>query len=914
MTRARLSSGGGGIDRMQPITVNFDGVDYPAYAGDTLASALLANGVWVAAHGIYTGRPRGIVGVGMEEPGAYVQVESGAGEPMVPATTVEAYDGLRAHSLAGKGKLLGLSDSARYDHVHAHCDVLVVGGGIAGRGHALAAARDGERVVLCDATPPGARAVELDALARYPDTRVLARTTVVGAYDHNYFVAHERRTDHLGIAAPDIARQRLWHIRAKRVVFATGSVERPYAFPDNDRPGVMLAGAAAAYVTRYAVLPGSRAVVAGVHDGALEAAVTLVDAGVDVAAVIDVRPLVAGHWVEELRRRGIEVRAGEAICGTEADESGVLAAVRIASVDGNGVVQGPASRVECDLLAVSGGVEPSVALFSQLGGGLAWSVSAAAFVPLAGERDGVECVGAAAGGITEGGGTSAGALFAVRNDDADTADRTFVDLQRDVTLADVERAVRVGMVGAEHVKRYTTIGTGPDQGRTVGTLALGVLAGLTGRSITEMRPTTYRPPLMPIPFALMAGRNRGRLADPERVTAMHPWHVHEGVPFEDVGQWKRLWYAPKPGEDMPTAVRRECRAVRESVGMMDASTLGKIELQGRDVGTFLDQMYTNTFSTLKVGRIRYGVMCHADGMVFDDGTTARLTDDRWLMSTTTGNAAAVLDWLEEWLFTEWPHLDVRCTSVTDHWATVAVAGPRSRDVLAAVAPSLDVSAGGFPFMSVREAEVAGRPARVMRISFSGELAYEVNVPAWYGMALWGALLDAGAPYGITVYGTETMHVLRAEKGFPIVGQDTDGTVTPQDLGMSWAVSKKKSFVGKRSYARADNLRDDRKQLVGLFPEGDQVIEEGAQLVVDPNLPPPVPMAGHVTSSYWSVPLDRPYALALVEGGAARHGEQLYAVHDGHAVPVTVTSPLVYDPDNERRDGAQPSGEMSGAAR
>ncbi|MGH3097362.1 MAG: 2Fe-2S iron-sulfur cluster-binding protein [Streptosporangiales bacterium] len=894
MTGARLPEGGV-IDRGRTLSVRFGGETYPAFTGDTLASALLASGVRTVARGIYTGRPRGVVGISAEESSAYVQVESGVGEPMVPATLVEAHDGLRASPLAGKGRLPAEADTARYDKTYAHCDLLVIGGGAAGCAAAARAGREGARVLLCELGP---RVHDMDSLDR-PETRVLTRTTAVGYYDHGYVTAVERRTDHLGCVPHDVARQRLWHIRAKQVVFATGAHERPYAFPDNDRPGVMLAGAAAAYATEYAVRPGDVAVVAGVHDGALRSAVQLAHAGVRLAAVLDARPEVSGRWVDELAARGIAVRTGYAVCGTDPDDDGAVAAARIAPADASGWVSGAVEIVDCDVVAVSGGLDPAVQLFTQAGGEIAWSGAAAAFLP-AGRSPWGHCVGRAAGSAALDG-SPPGTLFAVRVP-GDGGERTFVDLQRDATLADMERAVRVGMTGTELVKRYTTIGTGSDQGRTSGVLTAGLVAELTGTSLSALGPTTYRPPYLPMSFALLAGRDRGRLYDPERVTAMQPWHVACDLPFEDVGQWKRPWYVPQGEEDIDAAVRRECRAVRESVGAMDASTLGKIELQGRDVGEFLDRIYTNRFSTLKVGKTRYGLMCHADGMVFDDGTTTRLAEDRWLMTTTTGNAARVLDWLEQWLQTEWPDLDVRCTSVTDHWASVAVAGPWSRAVLAALVPDLDVSADGFEFMSFRDAQVAGLPARVFRISFSGELAYEINVPAWYGLALWGAVLRAGQPYGITPYGTETMHVLRAEKGFAVVGQETDGTVTPQDLGMDWAVSKKKDFIGKRAYARSDTARPDREQMVGLLPEGTRVLAEGAQIAADPSVQPPVAKDGHVTSSYWSVPLDRPFALALVRDGAERHGEQLYAVDAGEPVPVTVTGPVFYDAEGARRDG------------
>jgi sarcosine oxidase subunit alpha len=465
------------------------------------------------------------------------------------------------------------------------------------------------------------------------------------------------------------------------------------------------------------------------------------------------------------------------------------------------------------------------------------------------------------------------------------------------------------MRSVEHVKRYTSISTGADQGKTGAVNAIGVIAGALGAtSPGEIGTTTFRAPYTPVPFAALAGRGRGELFDPERTTPVHPWHVAHGAELEVVGQWLRPWYYPKPGEDMDTAVARECRAARTGVAMMDASTLGKIELRGEDAGEFLNRIYTNGFKKLAPGSARYGVMCTADGMIFDDGVTLRLDDDRYFMTTTTGGAAKVLDWLEEWLQTEWPNLDVTCTSVTEHWTTVAVVGPQSRDVVAQIAPDLDVSNESFPFMTFRETVLAnGVPARICRISFSGELAFEVNVAGWYGLATWEAIHDAGQRFGITPYGTETMHVLRAEKGYPIVGQDTDGTVTPQDAGMEWVVSKVKDFVGKRSFSRPDTARSDRKHLIGLLPlDGTTRLPEGAQLVA-PGVPlapekAPVPMLGHVTSSYHSEALGRPFALALVTGGRQRIGETLVAPVGDTLVQVQVTQPVLYDPEGTKRDG------------
>ncbi|HYU85596.1 MAG TPA: glycine cleavage T C-terminal barrel domain-containing protein, partial [Kribbellaceae bacterium] len=488
-------------------------------------------------------------------------------------------------------------------------------------------------------------------------------------------------------------------------------------------------------------------------------------------------------------------------------------------------------------------------------------------------------------------------------------DTHFVDLQRDSTVADVWRATGAGMHSVEHVKRYTSIGTAHDQGKTSGVTAIGVIAQALGAGgPAELGTTSYRAPYTPIAFAALAGRERGDLFDPVRTTSIHPWHVAHGAGFENVGQWKRPWYYPQPGEDIDAAVARECRAARTGVAFMDATTLGKIEICGPDAGEFLNRIYTNAFKKLPVGSARYGVMCTADGMMFDDGVTLRLAEDRYFMTTTTGNAARVLDWLEEWLQTEWPELDVYCTSVTEQWSTIAVVGPRSREVVAGLAPDLDVSNDAFGFMTFRETVLAsGVPARICRISFSGELAYEINVSSWYGLAVWEQVYDAGRALGITPYGTETMHVLRAEKGYPIVGQDTDGTVTPQDAGMAWVVSKQKDFVGKRSFSRADTARTDRKHLVGLLPV-DRVtrLPEGTQLVAaDTPVTPeagPVPMLGHVTSSYHSVALERPFALALVADGRNRIGQTVVAPVGDRLVDVLVTDPVLYDPEGNRRDG------------
>jgi sarcosine oxidase subunit alpha len=783
-------------------------------------------------------------------------------------------------------------------------------------------------------------------LATYPDVLHLQRTTAFGHYDDGFVLALERRTDHLPtrVRGADAARrgllgggtasaprhrsrQRVWRIRAGHVLVAAGAHERPVVFCDNDRPGIMLAASARTFLHRYGVLAGRDAVVFTTDDGAYAAAVDLADAGVRVHAVVDAREVAPLHWRAECERRGIPVRAGQVVAGTEGTDR--VSAALVAGPDG-----GEPERVACDLLLVSGGWNPAVHLFSQARGRLRHDDGLGAFVP--GETlPGTSVAGSAAGvfdldGCLRDGARGALGALAELGIDArgatppPVADRDpertpprvlwrvpgdertqFVDIQRDATVADIARAVGAGMRGVEHVKRYTTIGTAHDQGKTSGVIAAGITAELLGVPVGQLGTTTFRPPYTPVAFAALAGRNRGALFDPERVTAVHDWHVARDAVFEDVGQWKRPRYYPLPGEDMDAAVLRECAAVRGGVGILDGSTLGKIDVQGPDAPVLLDRLYTNMMSSLKVGMVRYGVLCGADGMVLDDGTVLRAAEDRYLVYTTTGGAAKVLDWMEEWRQTEWPDLRVHLTSVTEQWATFPVVGPRSRDVIAAVFPDVDASKEAFGFMAWRDTHLSGVPVRIARVSFSGELAYEVNVDAWHAQAVWDRLVEAGEPHGITPYGTETMHVLRAEKAYPIVGQDTDGTVTPQDLGMSWVVSKKKpDFVGKRSFDRAENRNPLRKQLVGLLPlDRTVLLPEGSQ-IVEGNRPaePPVPMLGHVTSSYRSAELERTFALALVRAGRDRIGQTLHVPVGDTLVAVEVTEPVLVDPEGARRDG------------
>jgi sarcosine oxidase subunit alpha len=927
MSQTRRLAAGGRIDRSVPLSFSFDGATYEGFAGDTLASALLANGVEVVGYGIETGRPRGIFSAGSEEPNALVEVRTGGHtEILLRATQVELVDGLAARSLGGRGRLppVESNDPGRFDHRYVHCDVLVVGAGPAGLSATLAAGRTDARVILADeqvelggtllASPAtridGRSGLEwvggaVDELDRLPEVRLLARTTAVGYHDHN-FVILAQRSPMPGVGG------RLWHVPAKQVVLATGAHERSMAFADNDRPGVMLAGAARTYIHRFGVRPGDRAVVFANHDVALATAEDLRAAGAEVTVV--------------------DSRRGEAVVGTlgERRVEGVL----LGRTGGSGPVQ----TVFCDLLVVSGGWNPAIQLFAQSRGTIRFDPEINAYRPdraiqathavgacsatfrladclVEGSRAGARA--AAAAGFGDGHvdsipvaddppvGIIAATWFVPPPDpDAPNAWRThFVDLERDVTVADLQTAVGAGLQSIEHIKRYTTTGTGSDQGKTSWTTASAIAADLLGLDAGALGMPTFRGPYVPVAFTLLAGRERGELYDPVRVTPMHSWHEAHGAVFENVGQWKRPRYYPLPEESMDEAVLRECSAARSGVGAVDVTTLGKIDIHGPDAGEFLNRVYANAFAKLPVGSCRYGVMCKLDGTVFDDGVTSRLADDRFHMTTTTGNAVAVFEHLEEWLQTEWPHLRVRCTSVTEQWAVAAVVGPKARAVVAALAPELDVGNDAFPFMTWRDAGVAGMDARVFRISFSGELAYEINVASWHGLALWEAVIAAGEAYRITPYGTEAIHVLRAEKGYPVIGQETDGSVTPQDLGLGWAVSKTKDFIGRRSHGLEALARPDRKQLVGLLPvDPDELLPEGAQLVDDPSVAPPVPMVGHVTSSYRSSALGRTFALGLVRKGRQRIGERVFAPLAGRTIEAVVADPVLYDPEGLRRDG------------
>ncbi len=951
---ARRLAEGGLIDRARPLRFTWEGRSLAGFAGDTLASALLANGVTVLGRSFKYHRPRGLLAAGAEEPNALVQLGEGArSEPNLRATEVELYDGLVAapvncwpsarfdigalagllgrfmpagfyyktfmwpgwrwfepfiRNAAGLGQSAAGRDPDRYDTRYAHCDVLIVGAGPAGLTAALAASASGQRVMLVeqDSRLGGSllwRQAQFDGqagadwltaatarLEQDSDTTTLIRTTAAGYFDHNALALLERVTDHLGPGAPaHLPRQRLWLVRAARVVLATGALERPLVFPDNDRPGIMLASAVEHYIARWAVLPGQTSVVFTDNDSAYATAHALIDAGGRVAALVDARAAPPTAFVEALRGRGVEVVLGGVVVGVEG--RGGLKAVKVRDQGGQ------SQRIAADLLAVSGGWNPTAHLFSQSGGRLMWDESLAAF------RPGTSVQAEVSTGAADG-------VFAA--DAADPAQtwnieplwrvaapgKAFVDFQNDVTAADIDLSAREAFVSVEHLKRYTTLGMATDQGKTSNVNALAIMAQQTGRSIPQTGTTRFRFPYTPVSFGALAGTARGPLFRPFRRLPTHDRQRAAGAVFEEYGGWLRPACYRRVGEAAAAAEQREALAVRQRVGLFEGSPLGKIEVTGPDAGEFLDRIYANAMSSLRVGRVRYGLMLNELGVVIDDGVTARLAPDRFLVGTTGAGAEKILAWLEEWLQCEWTDLQVLVAPVTTSLAVLTLSGPKARTTLEAAGVDFAIGPSDFPHMTFREGRVAGVAARVFRVSFTGEVSFEVNVAADRAVEVWDALLAAGE---VTPVGVDAWMLLRTEKGYLHVGADTDGTTLASDVGFGHVLKRSHDFLGRRSLVLPANTRDDRLEFVGLEPVGAlAAIPVGAHLrgasARDGS-------EGFITSSGFSPILGRGVALGMVRAGRSRHGEELEVVTgEGLGRRVRVTPPGAYDRPGDRLNG------------
>ncbi len=973
----------GAIDRATTLRFTFDGRSYTGHAGDTLASALLAHGVTLVGRSFKYHRPRGIWGIGAEEPNALVELRGGARrEPNTRATVAELFDGLEATSqnrwpslrfdamavngmlgpvfsagfyyktfmwpaafwekvyeplirrAAGLGRAPEAPDPDAYERSHLFCDVLVIGAGPAGLAAALAAARTGARVVLADEDSrvggrllqdrqeidgaPAARWADqvLAELRAMPDVTLLPRTTVFGVFDDGQYGALERVADHLAEPPPGTPRQRAWTIVAKRAVLAAGAVERPIAFPGNDRPGVMSAAAARGYLNRFAVLPGQRAVVFTAGDDGWRTAADMLAAGAEVTVVDarrDVSPAVTA----------MAAKARQVLGGRVTGTTGRLSLTGV-EVEGTG-------RIEADLLAVAGGWNPTLNLSAHHGGRPVWNDTIHAFTPGT-PPPGLAVAGAAAGRMTLAAcladGAAAGltaareaghdgqALTLPRADDEASAltpffhvkggrGKAFVDFQHDVTADDIALAAREGFRSVEHAKRYTTLGMATDQGKTANVVGLAILAAETGRTIPETGTTMFRPPYTPVAIGALAGHHVGRAIKPTRRTPLHDWAKRNGASFVETGPWLRAEWYVRPGEKgWRDSVDREVLNVRAAVGVCDVSTLGKIEVVGPGAAALLDLVYANDIATLPVGRIRYGVMLREDGFVMDDGTVARLAEDRFFVTTTTVNAGKVMQHIEFCHQVLRPDLDVAILSVTDAWAQVSLAGPRSRDILAAVTPA-DVSNAALPHMACVEAMVAGDiPARLYRLSFSGELAYEIGVPPDDAERFMEALMQAGAPHGLAPYGTEALGVLRIEKGHA-AGAELNGQTTAGDLGLGRMLSRRKDFIGRAMATRPALVDPARPVLVGLkaldagqvIKAGSHLFQPGAAISTDNDL-------GHVTSACWSPHLGHMIALGLLSGGAARIGTRI-RIHDpirGGDAEAEVVKPVFIDIEGGRSRG------------
>ncbi|WP_308917880.1 sarcosine oxidase subunit alpha family protein [Jannaschia sp. LMIT008] len=973
---------GGRVDHSTVLTFSFDGKRYRGHPGDTLASALLANGVRLMGRSFKYHRPRGPLTAGSEEPNALVELRTGARrEPNTRATTIELYDGLTARSqnawpslkldamavndrlspfltagfyyktfmwpaafweklyepvirrAAGLGSLSGRPDPDDYDKGFRHCDLLVIGAGPAGLLAALTAGRAGADVILADEDfTPGGRLLSerfviddgaadgwaartVAELASLPNVRLMPRSTVIGAFDHGVYGVVERVSDHLPEPLPGKPRQILWRVTAKRAILAAGATERPIAFDDNDRPGIMMASALRTYANRYAATPAGRVAVFTCNDDGHRTAADLHAKGVRIAAVIDTRD-------DAPRSPDYEVLRGAQVAGTRGRLG--LTFVTVRQADGTERV------LEVGALGMAGGWNPNVHLTCHQRGRPVWNDRLAAFVPGA-LPPGMAVAGAANGALSTHGALSQGAETAIaacadlgrptnaaplpKAEDAPVTQtpfwhvtgckRAWLDQQNDVTVKDVTLAHQEGFRAVEHLKRYTTLGMATDQGKTSNMAGLAIMAELTAKTIPGVGTTMFRPPYTPVPIATFAGRIKGRAFHPTRLTPSHHWAKERGAVFVEVGDWMRAQYFPREGEThWRQSVDREVTATRNGVGVCDCTTLGKIDVQGTDAASFLNLVYANGFAKLAVGRVRYGLMLREDGIAMDDGTAARMADDHFVVTTTTANAGRVFRHMEFVRQCLVPEMDVQLISTTEAWAQYAVAGPNSRDLLRRVVdPDIDLSNDAFPFMACAEVTVCGSlRARLFRISFSGELAYELAVPARYGDAMMRRLMDVGADLGVTPYGTEALGVMRIEKGHA-AGNELNGTTTAANLGLGRMVSKKKDAIGSVLSERGGMNEPDDLRLIGLCPvDADARITAGGHLMARDGPVDAKHDQGYVTSAALSPTLGHMVGLAFLKRGADRMGERMRLVSPltDLTVEVEVCSPHFVDPEGGRQ--------------
>ena len=986
---------GGKINRDLKISFIFNGKTYFGYKGDTLASALLANGVHLIGRSFKYHRPRGIIAAGVEDANGKVQLyKDDITEPNVNVTEVELVNGLRIESqncwpsvsfdvwainnflnrffpagfyyktfmwpksfwykvyepiirkAAGMGTASLKSDPDRYDHQYEHCDILVVGSGPSGISSALAAAKNGARVILAEdkarfggslltdnvtiGNKNGDEWVEeaIADLKSMPNVIIRKRSQVFGYYDHNMLVMFERCKDHIENPEAFTPRQRLWYIRAKQVIISTGSIERPLVFANNDRPGIMLAYSAKEYLKIYGVLAGKKPIIFTNNDTAYETAIEYKNQGVD-SIIIDTRSESNSGIANEAKKLGIAIKFSHGIANTSGYKKVKSATIGKLNNNKDGYIE--FEEIECDSIFVSGNWTPTVHLASQSGNKLKYDSDSDTFLPDQ-SRQKETVIGSANGSLTleeslkEGFETGFILSEKITKNNKPTSIpmsdekqfgqhdkfwcmplpekkhyKRFVDFQNDVAVSDIQLAVQEGFRSIEHVKRYTTLGMATDQGKTSNLNGLQLVSDLEKKIVPEVGHTTFRPPYTSVTIGTIIGREVGKNYKATRKSPMHQWHEkHNGI-FVDAGLWLRPRYYKKGNETLHEAAKREALNVRKNVGVCDVTSLGKIDIKGKDSAEFLNRIYTNAFLKLPIGKARYGVMLREDGMVFDDGTTTRISENNYHMTTTTAQAANVLSHLEYYLQVVWPELDVTVVSTTEQWAGAAIAGPNSRLLLSKIFPTEDVSNEGLPFMGYREFNYKDSLARIFRISFSGELAYEINVMSNFGESMWKEIIELGKDFQIQPYGTEALSTLRIEMGH-VAGSEIDGRTIAYDLSLEGMLSEKKDFIGKRSLKRKAFTEKGREQIVGLVPIDKKTsIPEGSHLVVDHKLKSPNPKLGHVSASCWSVENNNPFSLAILKNGKNKIGEKLYAVSPlkNISVQVEVVSQHYVDPDGKR---------------